>query len=49
MWDIIGGSVTEGAIETFDGAENPRARQILQAMARHRHDFVREVEPSDAE
>ena len=49
MRDISERSMTEGTIETFDGAENPRARQILQTMVRRRHDFVREVEASDAE
>ncbi|GAA4010807.1 hydroxyquinol 1,2-dioxygenase [Allokutzneria multivorans] len=34
---------------SFDAAPDPRAREVLQALTRHLHAFVREVRPSMAE
>ncbi|MCP3804979.1 6-chlorohydroxyquinol-1,2-dioxygenase [Allokutzneria sp. A3M-2-11 16] len=34
---------------SFDAARDPRAREVLQALTRHLHAFVREIRPSMAE
>jgi hydroxyquinol 1,2-dioxygenase len=42
-------SITEAALARLDQAGTPRAQAISAALIRHLHDFVREVEPSQAE
>jgi hydroxyquinol 1,2-dioxygenase len=42
-------TITEGVLARVRQAPDPRARQISEALVRHLHAFVREVEPSLAE
>jgi hydroxyquinol 1,2-dioxygenase len=42
-------AITEAVLRTFAGTPNPRTRQIFEALVRHLHAFVREVEPSEDE
>ena len=42
-------NITEAVLARVAGATEPRARQISEALVRHLHAFVREVEPSQAE
>jgi hydroxyquinol 1,2-dioxygenase len=39
-------NITAAVIERFERAQNPRVRQISEALVRHLHDFVRELEPT---
>src|SRR5229473_1811781 len=41
--------VTEAVIEAFSRTEDPRLREILLALVRHLHGFVREVRLSERE
>ena len=34
---------------SFDRTPDPRLRQLMQSLTRHLHDFVKEVEPTEAE
>ncbi|HEY6039398.1 MAG TPA: intradiol ring-cleavage dioxygenase [Kofleriaceae bacterium] len=36
-------------LHSFDQCEDPRRKQIMQALVRHLHAFLREVRPSEAE
>jgi hydroxyquinol 1,2-dioxygenase len=36
-------------VQSFDGAPNPRLRQLMQALTRHLHAFLREVRLTEAE
>lgn len=42
-------SLTEAVIRRFGETPDPRLRQVMQALVRHLHAFVRDVEPSFAE
>ena len=42
-------TITEAVLERVRNAPNPRQRLVSEAMVRHLHDFVREVEPSQKE
>lgn len=42
-------NLTEAVLERFDGCDDPRLKRVLQSLVRHLHDFVREVEPTEAE
>jgi hydroxyquinol 1,2-dioxygenase len=42
-------TITEAVLERVRQAPDPRARQISEALVRHLHAFVREIEPSFAE
>lgn len=42
-------SITKAVLERVAGAKDERTRQISEALVRHLHDFVREVEPTQAE
>ncbi len=42
-------SVTTAVLEAFSRTENPRSREILLALVRHLHGFVREVRLSERE
>jgi catechol 1,2-dioxygenase len=42
-------SVTTAVLEAFGGTEPPRRREILMALVRHLHGFVREVRLTEAE
>lgn len=39
-------SITLAVIARLENAETPRVRAISQALVRHLHDFIREVEPT---
>jgi hypothetical protein len=41
--------ITAAVIESFDGCADPRLRELVQALARHTHAFVRAVELTPAE
>jgi hydroxyquinol 1,2-dioxygenase len=42
-------AITEAVLRTFSGTPNPRTQQILEALVRHLHAFVRDVDPSEDE
>ena len=39
-------TITEAVLERVAAAPDPRMRQISEALVRHLHAFVREVEPT---
>lgn len=41
--------LTESAVERLAGCDNPRTRQLLEAVIRHLHALVREIEPTPEE
>ncbi|MGW1544102.1 dioxygenase family protein [Streptomyces sp. NPDC002309] len=43
MRDLDSETITDAVIATLDGAEDPRTAEILMALVRHTHAFVREV------
>jgi hydroxyquinol 1,2-dioxygenase len=42
-------NITGLAVERFSTTPDPRLRQVVTALVRHLHGFVREVEPTEAE
>lgn len=46
MRDFDETSITDAVLERLSAAPDPRMRQVSQALVRHLHAFVREVEPS---
>ena len=42
-------TITDAVLQRVQGAENPRARQISEALIRHLHAFVRDVRPTQDE
>ncbi|MBX9749265.1 MAG: intradiol ring-cleavage dioxygenase [Roseococcus sp.] len=46
MRDFDENSITDAVLERLAATANPRMRQVSEAMVRHLHAFVREVEPS---
>jgi len=42
-------TITEAVLARVRAAPDPRVRQVSEALVRHLHAFVREVEPSEAE
>jgi len=49
MRDLDENSITQAVLERVAGATNPRMRQISEALVRHLHAFVKEIEPTEAE
>ena len=49
MRDFTETNLTEEVIARMSGETEPRLQQIMTALIRHMHDFVREVELSEAE
>lgn len=49
MRDFDETTITEAVLARFAATPDPRLRQVMQALVRHLHGFVREVEPSMAE
>jgi len=49
MRDLNEHTLTDEVISRFAGCTDPRARQISEALVRHLHAFVREIEPTQAE
>jgi hydroxyquinol 1,2-dioxygenase len=41
--------LTAEVLESFEGASSPRARELLQGLVRHLHDYAREVRLTDEE
>ena len=42
-------SITDAVIDRMKEATNPRVRQVSEALVRHLHDFIREIEPTEDE
>lgn len=42
-------TITEAVLQRVADAKNPRTRQISEALVRHLHAFVREIEPTQSE
>jgi hydroxyquinol 1,2-dioxygenase len=42
-------TITDAVLERVANTPDPRARQISQALVRHLHAFIREIEPTQAE
>ncbi len=49
MRNIDAHTITEAVLERLQNTPDPRLRQVLGALVRHLHDFVREVQLTDAE
>ncbi|MDN3024006.1 intradiol ring-cleavage dioxygenase [Streptomyces sp. S.PB5] len=45
----MSGGFTESVVDSFDGTADPRLRELLAALTRHLHAFVRETELTMAE
>jgi hydroxyquinol 1,2-dioxygenase len=39
-------NITAAVLERLTGARTPRVRQVSEALIRHLHDFIREIEPT---
>jgi hydroxyquinol 1,2-dioxygenase len=42
-------SITEAVLQRFADCPDPRVKEISEALVRHLHDFVREIQPSEEE
>jgi hydroxyquinol 1,2-dioxygenase len=42
-------ALTDRVLESFAGTPDPRLRQVMQALTRHLHAFIREVRPTEQE
>jgi hydroxyquinol 1,2-dioxygenase len=42
-------NITQAVLDRLSGCTDPRTRQISEALVRHLHAFVKEIEPSDTE
>ena len=49
MRDLDQNTITDEALGAVAGAASPRVREVSQALVRHLHAFVREIEPTQAE
>lgn len=49
MQNIDEHTITDAVVRSFDGCDDPRLKQILGALVRHLHDFVREVRLTEDE
>ncbi|HLW24301.1 MAG TPA: dioxygenase [Steroidobacteraceae bacterium] len=49
MQDLDETTLTSAVLDTFAQARTPRIRQVSEALVRHLHAFIREIEPSEAE
>ena len=49
MSDFTENNLTDAVLARLEGASNPRFKQIMSSLIRHAHDFVREVELTEAE
>jgi hydroxyquinol 1,2-dioxygenase len=49
MRNIDEHNITQAVIARFAGCDNPRLKQVLTALVTHLHDFVREVQLTEAE
>jgi hydroxyquinol 1,2-dioxygenase len=42
-------TITDAVLARVGGASDPRVRQVSEALVRHLHAFIREIEPTEAE
>ena len=49
MRDLNEHTLTDEVISRFANSKSPRIKQISEALVRHLHDFVREIEPTQEE
>ncbi|MFJ4467208.1 dioxygenase [Streptomyces sp. NPDC089424] len=49
MRDLTSESITDTVIATLDGAKDRRTAELLEALVRHTHAYVREVGPTEEE
>lgn len=49
MRDLDQYTITTEALNAVSRARTPRVRQVSEALIRHLHDFIREIEPTQAE
>jgi hydroxyquinol 1,2-dioxygenase len=49
MRDFTEHNLTEEVLDRLEATRDPRLRRVMQSLTRHLHDFVREVEPTEAE
>lgn len=49
MRNLTEGTATEAVLASLARTPDPRLRQVMESLVRHLHDFVREVEPTEAE
>ena len=49
MTDFTELNLTDAVLARLGGAQNPRFKQIMSSLVRHLHDFVRDVELTEAE
>lgn len=49
MSDFTENNLTDAVLARLDSASNPRFKQIMSSLIRHIHDFVRDVELTEAE
>jgi len=42
-------TITDAVLQRLTGARDPRVRQVSEALVRHLHAFVREIEPTQSE
>ena len=47
--DFSPATATDLAVKRVAPTENPRLKQVLEALIRHTHAFVKEVEPTEGE
>ena len=47
--DLNEHTITQAVLDRFADTPDPRLQTLVQALVRHLHGFVREVEPSFAE
>src|SRR5690349_344428 len=48
MRNLTEDNITETVLEQIK-AENPRVQQVMTSLIKHLHDFIRDVEPTEAE
>jgi hydroxyquinol 1,2-dioxygenase len=49
MRDLDENTITDAVLSAVGGAAEPRVRRLSEALVRHLHAFIREVEPTEAE
>ncbi len=49
MRNLTEDNLTDAVLARLDGCDDPRLKQVMSAMIRHLHAFVRDVEPTPAE
>ncbi len=49
MRNITADNITDAVLARFAGCDNPRLKEVMGALVRHTHDFIREVKLTEAE